>query len=414
MRLRLICVAIFALWLSACGTNSAPATSIPLAENSFAHVQVTWTTNSALNLRSADGDASTLVQADGEIFRPIFSPSGTQITFIQNSDSTGQSVWVIDVNGENVRSLTANIAEPQQEIGQLMWVDDATLYFNTLIAENGLNASPQNDLYRADVASGESHLILSTGEGGNFSLSPDGDILVIIYPGTYNENDGRISLYNLNSGDTQTLLTFRGVATGTHQPFYPIPQWIDDTTLYVAIPDSDQLYHEAEEDAPPVELWRFSVNGEPAQIGTIRASLFGLPAWSPDGQQIVYLRRELSTGATNAFELIRAEANGNNPQVISRAEIGAISMPVWVDNNRFVYIHETLNLVEGNGESHPIGDQTIASNPRISETVAAYLSYRDNAFTLNLAALDGNMTPLQMATGLSDASFDILAHAQSD
>lgn len=414
MRLRLICMAILALGLGACGTNSAPATSIPPAEDSFSHVQVTWETDSALNLWLPDGDTSTLIEGDGEIIRLLFSPSGMQIAFVQQANSTEQSVWVIDVNGENARNLTTNIAESQQQIGQLIWADDATLYFNTLIAEAGLNTSPQNDLYRAHAASGESRLILSAGEGGNFSLSPDGERLAIVYPGTYNENDGHISLYDLDSGDTQSLLTFRGVATGTHQPFYPTPQWIDETTLYVAIPDPDQLYHEAEDDAPPVQLWRLSVNEESEQIGTIRASLFGLPAWSPDGQQMVFLRRELSTGATNTFELIRAEANGSNPQVITRAEIGAISMPMWVDNNRFVYVHETLNLVEGNGEPRPIGDQTIASNPRFSETFLAYLSYHDNAFTLNLTAFDDNTTHLQIATGLSDARFDILAQPQSE
>src|SRR5262249_37708098 len=110
----------------------------------------------------------------------------------------------------------------------------------------------------------------------------------------------------------------------------------DETFLRVAIPDKDLIYDDV--NGPPTVLWRLGVDGSKQQIGSVRASFFGLPRWSSDGSQMVFLRR-VGDHTSNQFNLVIADGMGKelNDHYAS-GETGSIGAPEWIPNStRFIY-----------------------------------------------------------------------------
>ncbi|MEQ8677682.1 MAG: hypothetical protein RLP44_04270 [Aggregatilineales bacterium] len=411
--LRLIFVFLL-LIISACGTTSTPTNPSQTAiVTSSENVHILWAHEGNLNIFD-DQHIKSLISS-GDVSRALLSPSGMQIAIVR----VDQALSVMNIGtleGADEQEINVGQSLNEREINQLIWEGENTLFFNTSLAGQDLNAAPQNDLYRVDVTSGEAELLLSAGAGGNFALntfSDDQSVLAIIQPGVYGESDGQMSVYMPDSGEKRDLLTFPAVATGTHLPFYPMPQWVDANTFLVVIPDPDQLYHEAEADFAPVSLWRLTLEGEATLIGTIRASLFGLPLGSPDGSKIAYLRRDLVQQGANRYELVIADTSGGNPRVVDSGDVGVFSLLQWLDDTRFAYVNEGLRLVTENGDPVALASGSVVGTPQLSGDYATYLTYVNQAFVLNLLFLDGESAPIEIINGLSDPTFDLFVLEQA-
>ena len=54
------------------------------------------------------GRPAVLLEAQGEVWAPTFSPDGTQIAYVDGSGDHGNSVWVMDADGSDAHQILAN------------------------------------------------------------------------------------------------------------------------------------------------------------------------------------------------------------------------------------------------------------------------------------------------------------------
>lgn len=249
---------------------------------------------------------------------------GGGLSIIDTATGDQQQVVIIEKQSDGIPILPSDIA----------WMGESDLYLNT-ITNPSYGANIRDDLYRVDLQTMQVEQIFSPGEGGRFSLSPNGQWIAITYPGTYGNRDGRISILNTVTLEKRDIFSFVGVSTGSEYRFYPAVYWQSDSAAFrVAIPDADLIYDEINKQT---ELWRMTIDGVTQQIGIVPASFFGQPRWSDDASQITYLRR-VGKIEDNQFELIIADGNGENSTTYLTGQSGLFEPPQWIPGTtRFGY-----------------------------------------------------------------------------
>jgi hypothetical protein len=140
---------------------------------------------------------------------------------------------------------------------------------------------------------------------------------------------------DINGQNHLDVLNFPAVGTASDYNFYPQLFWeADNSAFNLAVPDKDLVYRD---DSALTTLWRITVDGTKTQRGTLQATFFGLPQWSYDGTQIIYLHRKGDI-TTNQFELMLASGDGSKPVVYATDSAGAIGLPQWLPNShQFIY-----------------------------------------------------------------------------
>lgn len=291
-----------------------------------------------------EGDSSAAQVVSGGVFTPHISPDGAHIAFTRGDGDPPISLWLVNADGNDAHIIAdwerlSLSGSDQPYVGDVGWVDANTLFLNTF-----LDNMVYDDLRRLDITTGEIRLVLPPGEGGRFTISPDGKYTAVRYRGTYGNDDGRIRVLDAEGIVQGEPFAFVGVSTGSEIRFYPAIFWESDSSAFrVAIPDPDLLYNEAA--VPPTVLWRITTAGEAAQIGSVQSSFFGLPAWSADGTALTYMTRG-NDPASNRFDLVTAMGDGTNPVVYASGEVNEILSPTWIpDSNTFVYAQGTLSIV---------------------------------------------------------------------
>ena len=286
-------------------------------------------------------DAEPRLLASGAIYRARLSPDGATVAYFVRELTTdaaatpGETLWMIDVDGTNNRQITP---EPVYFL-LASWADASTFYYNTQQPQ-GFAFVPADDLYRVEVTTGT---MTAVEPGGAFVVGPGGAISVV-QPGD-NASEGRVQLITEGA---QPVLTFPAINTGTHNYFYPLTQWTDANTLYIAIPQPDS-YLAAQ---PQAALWRIdATTADAEQIGTIPAIT---ARWSPDGRHLLYIDRR----DPGIFTLFRADADGRNPVSVrtGKAETGYIDGR-WLDAERIIYFTGERIGVHTLGDDS--GDQTL-------------------------------------------------------
>jgi Tol biopolymer transport system component len=299
------------------------------------------------------GDALPRRIASGGVIRPYIAPDGAHIAFTRGPNGAPITLWSIDSNGIAEQKLIGEgnprrYQESEHQIGDVVWYTADTLYLNTL-RRAAPAYQPVNDLYRANIRTREAALLLSAGEGGRMSISPDRAWIAVASSGTYGVQDGRIRVLEpLAQREPRDLLYFVGVATGSHTPFYPSLYWsADSSAIFTAIPDKDLIYSDTAEAAnlPLTRLWRLPIRNpsERELLNSQPMSFFGLPRWSADATQMVYLRR---VPQTNTFTIMTAVGDGNESVAYASGAAGTIALPEWLPaTNQFVYPQGNLGQV---------------------------------------------------------------------
>ena len=329
-QLKCICLLLLLLG-TALPVQSQNTTLVP------AGLVVAWVDGGDLFIRL--GESAPKLLASDDVIRPYIAPDAKQVAFTRGQGSLPGTLWLADVDGQSVQELVGveDVADEGRTvvIGQVAWLDEATLYFNTAHL-GSLGPERQDDLWRVNTQTSEVVMLLPTGEGGAFSISPDRQHLALIRPGIYGETQGQIRFMNAQTDVLSEGFSFDAVSTGSEYRFYPEVFWeVDSRAIRVAIPDKDLIY--AEETSPPVSLWRLPVDGSPEPIGSVEASFFGLPRWSDDAAYVVYLKRTGSS-ASNQFDLIIAGGSGENAVQYHSGSAGSFGMPTWLpDDSQFVY-----------------------------------------------------------------------------
>lgn len=330
------------LALAACTLNPTPTTLPPTAAPPIVGTALVATWVDGAGLFAWEEDGGVLRITEGGVIRPYLSPHGERIAFTRGAQGQPQSLWVANRDGSGVQELVApDRLEPYREgvplIDSVAWLDDETILFNTAQAYPTAGIVRQNDLYRVNLVSRGLSQLFPRDEGGAFTISPDGQHIAIVTPGTFGSVQGRITLLDPTTLRTRELLAFEGATTQDDDPFYPPVSWSPDSSaLRVAIPEWDRVYTPGEVDSR-TELWWLGVD-EPSRVtGVVLADLFGAPRWSHSASHTAYLQ----FGGDSTLDLILADANGGTPTVIATGTRDTLTAPHWLPNvNRFVY---TLN-----------------------------------------------------------------------
>jgi len=301
---------------------------------------VAWVAEDGMLAQVGQG-AALPVPTAGLVVDIAVAPDGQHIALTSAEDlRLPLELWSVGVDGASLQRLVAQdglaaSADDPAYIANVVWLDATTILFST-VHQGSFGLQPQDDLWRADIDSGAVARLLPSGEGGQFSVSPDRQQVLVITAGAYGAADGRISLLDARTGGLSDLFTFPAVSTASEYRFYPQVFWdADSTAVHVAIPDKDLVYDDV--NSPPVALWRLDIDGEPAQIGAVPASFFGLPQWSDDGAYLLYLQR-LGAATSNQFALLVADGNGEDTTTMTTGEAGSFGTPTWIPGStQFVY-----------------------------------------------------------------------------
>ncbi len=260
--------------------------------------------------------------ASGAVIRPYLSPKGDQVAFTRGSQGNAISLWVVGSDGVGEQQVVdpnviKSIRNGHPQINRIAWLDDQTIYFNTLQQYASGNAN-DDDLYRAQIGS-PPQLILPPGAGGDFAISPDESRIAVIRAGQYDMQKGEVDLLDPLGVKVDKKMTFTALRTPDEVPYYPPLAWsADSSTVRVPIPDraSDR-----------VALWKIPVSGGNSAIfGYITAAPQGLPLWSASGDWMVYLR----DGSNGHTDLMLADDDGGNPVLYDN---GSIANRHWLPNS---------------------------------------------------------------------------------
>jgi hypothetical protein len=366
---------------------------------------VTWAEDGVLYFWQ-EGDTEPRAIGGNNAGAPQLSPNGQRIAFkrsaITATTATG-SLWVVNIDGTGEQQLYA--AAPDM-VGQIEWLDNDTLLFNTIhYVEMGLLEN--NDLLLADITTTQVDELFPAGEGGQFHIGPEGQI-TLVRSGSYQGDPGTIHYLTTPDYTLIDLLSYPSVATASEYPFYADIHWINSTTLLTAIPAPDLVYHEDALDEYPTRLYRLTMDGMSEEIGTVPASFFGPPRWSADGAYVTFLQRT-GTAADLTFELWLAAGDGTGAERYDLTQ----QSPVWTSGSaRFLYPHAGSIWLGAPG-SEPVervaqGSMLLLPTilARGDESILIYVRLIEETMELVVAGLEGE------ATAFASVSRPVSFHAR--
>jgi hypothetical protein len=252
----------------------------------------------------------------GTDYEPSFSPDGTKVLFkrLTSSSPTDCPLYelrVVNADGSGERLVMAMDDLPD-EVGwfDLTWhPDNQTLALSTGF-ECGRGAF-NDDLWTVDTETVAVNQLLVEGEGGAFSLSPDGTRIMV-------SSSTRVMVMDADGGNRRTLLTFDHVPLFDGIEYHPQPAWAPDGSYaLVAIPSPDVVA------APPgtastVDLWQLPLDGEPILLTTLSDVVLYLGEflwWSPDREHVAYVRDDPEQDPNSVGDLVIAKWDGSDPTV---------------------------------------------------------------------------------------------------
>ena len=235
---------------------------------------------------------------------------------------------------------------------------------NTRGVFEGPGLAKSDDLLALDADRGALTRLLAPGQGGDFTLSPDGTQLAIVRPSS-------ISFARADGTDLRSeVLSFSLVQTFSEYFYYPRPIWSPEgDSVLVAIPGENPFA-----ESPSGTIRRVpAAGGSPTVLASISGDLFRpqaeAPLISPDGTTVAYLRAgalsgedELlwyrpGTGESFTYALGTLQWKGWAPDSVHFAytagsgldlfigEVGGPPRPLgsgsslrWVDDQQFLFL----------------------------------------------------------------------------
>jgi len=183
------------------------------------------------------------------------------------------------IKPEDLKSL-----EPEdREIGvhQFDWIPGThVLLFNTALS--GMGISDKDDLYMINADTLDWKILRRAGEGGSFSVSPDGKHVVMVTP-------SKISLMKVDGTGYRSLLKYSQIDTRSEYYYYAHPIWSRDSqSLIVDIPPREFMDNPS---VTPRIIWQLFINGKPPkQVAQLPAQYDYLI--SPNFSKIAYIRSQ--------------------------------------------------------------------------------------------------------------------------
>lgn len=265
----------------------------------------------------AAGISYAAISADGQIVATVHSGIQGGDTFLMKGLSPFE-IHAVGPGGQNDHVLLdsknlgvtapASISRAEVDAGHtrlvdLEWVPGThRIIFSTDYAETGNSYS----LHLLNADTGEHHILLDTGSGGAFSISPDGRHVAVIAA-------ERVGIMNSDgSGWRREVLPYK-LNSGSSQPAFIRPTWsADSSLLQVALPPTDPNGLDQ-----VIQTWSIPADGghitQESSVNGLRiafASAGGSAVSSPDGQYLAAVTTTADRMA-NEVRILRADGSEN-------------------------------------------------------------------------------------------------------
>jgi Tol biopolymer transport system component len=253
-----------------------------------------------------------LVSGAGEnVTEYALSPDQRKVVYVTQVEDLENRIWLVDVkSGE--RKVLSDCADAI--CSGLVWSPDGTriVYEYTRLSGDSLTGLPT--LWWVDIASGEPNPVFQEAQlpGSNPRWSPDGKWL------SYAESD-EIRLYNLETGESHAI----------QSPIASAAYWSPDSKkiVYRDVILRDRLFI--------TQLFVYDLSsGEEAKINPDLNYENLSAVWSPDGEWIAVVRRELSVPLGDQIWVMRAD--GSEPRALTVASGVLHNNLAWSRDGRYV------------------------------------------------------------------------------
>jgi len=254
-------------------------------------------------------DTSSLISEETQsVDDYIVSPDATQAAYITQKDSESSQLWLVDLKTDERKKITDCV---QAICSGMVWSPDGSriIYENMSVNGNGLPT-----LWWVDLATAEAQPVFQDSNlpGSNPRWSPNSQWL------SYATPEG-IRLYNLENGETRIIPNVLGAAA----------MWAPNSKsilLRDVVIKHDQFV---------TQLFIYGMESEVlVNISPSEGFENTLAAWSPDGEQIAVVRRDLSV--TRGDQIWVMNADGSNARVLTNDTDALHGSLNWSPNGQYV------------------------------------------------------------------------------
>jgi Tol biopolymer transport system component/C-terminal processing protease CtpA/Prc len=373
---RFLAVASLAALLgSALPVSTAAADAVPSAPASFAepsvspdHGEIAFISGGDIwSVPSTGGTARLLAAVGGNAHRPLFSPDGKQLAFV-DSEPGASGIYVLTLDGGSLRRLTHD-----DQIGDVSaWSGDGRyIYF----AASSRNIAYFNDVYRVPVDGGTPMQVLHEDYVNEFEPAPSADGSSIAFV-----RNGFVQWWRRGHShmDQSEIVVahpgtpkFETITTGDAKDQWPM--WS---------PDARTLYFVSDRSGSD-ELWAREADGHARQLTSLHGGRVLWPTVSHDGRLIAFERGmniwtyDVAAGTTRELPIVprglpdivterhltlanrftslslspdgkkiafvgrgrvfaAGATEGGNAQIVTTRDDAAYDVPVWAPDSRTV------------------------------------------------------------------------------
>lgn len=281
-----------------------------------------WDENGRIQLyqTQTDGNPVQLTQSEQDILNFAPSPNGSQIAY-----STGAELWLMMSNGRSSRRLLT--CTPAQ-CDQIVWHPDG----RRLLYERTGPDEPTR-LWWLDSETDETVPLQAAGSGPSQAarFSADGRwISYVVSP------EQGIEFYNFEDGRHFLLPTSLGTPAIWH-PTKPIFLYRNQQLITFHGSDDDDHQGHSHNFVYAMPLLLAGADDEgvmPTVISEIELTDDASPAWSPDGEWIVFGRQ--LPGTVNGRQLWLIRADGSQARPLTGEPLIHHGVPGWSRDGRFI------------------------------------------------------------------------------
>lgn len=303
-------------------TGGAPSDpNLPVGSSAASQQGITVVYSLAGNLWLWGESASARqLTNDGDATQVKISEDGAVIAY-----QRGQTLWAINADGSSPRPLVDIVAYASPILparGTDLQLDEFqfqpgthTIYFTT--AWNGIRS---NDLHRVDADAPNPQALLTDG-GGDFTFSPNNNLLALVSPTD-------IKVINTDGSGLVTALSYPLISNQIE--YRPNVVWMNDSTaLYTAMPSNGKFRF----------LYIAATGSFSAQLSEFTAAPVEIsaPLISPDGLKVAYVYQ-----TATSFDLHMTEASNTDTIIASYPGASHLDLLGWSpDSKRVVFSNST-------------------------------------------------------------------------
>lgn len=241
---------------------------------------------------SEKSGTSEKIVGGGDVSDSMVSDDGRMVALARTKDYINYSLWVMKIDGSDLHQVVSaedfmqmkNSSDAKSAMPFVYdWVPNQhQLAFVTSPIFEGPGMIINDDLWIVDAEQGGPRALLTPGNGGIFSYSPDGSKIAI-------STANSISVVDADGQNRRELLRFDTIINYSEFYFYPEPRWAPDGSyLRVGIPPKDPYAQPAQSTA----VWYLPLDGSQAiQTAQVPALMLSNVNFSDDLTRFAYIQQ---------------------------------------------------------------------------------------------------------------------------